>query len=194
MAITFESTTSTTTLEAKVIMRIIAATLIAMSFVGALYAQTAPSASSQTGASSATAPLPSWAIGPFTRQANPEPVIKPNPDATFLNPINKETVHWERAWVYNPAAVARDGKIVVLYRSQQGARNTCSRIGYAESDDGFHFTCDPTPVYYPDNDDQQSFEWKGTESSGGCEDPRIAPPWPMAGTLVQDPPRPCARP
>ena len=118
--------------------------------------------------------FPSWAIGPFTRQASPEPAIKADPDATFENPINHEIVHWEKAWVYNPAAVARDGKLVVLYRAQQGPGNTVSRIGYAESSDGFHFTRDPQPVYYPAEDDQKSFEWKGGEGSGGCEDPRLA--------------------
>ena len=139
-----------------------------------LRAQAAPNGPAPSASGSAAPPLPAWAIGPFTRQATPEPVIKANPDATFENPINHEIVHWEKAWVYNPAAVARNGKIVVLYRAQQGPGNTCSRIGYAESVDGFHFTCDPAPVYYPAEDDQESFEWRGGEGSGGCEDPRVA--------------------
>ena len=139
-----------------------------------LRAQTAPGTPAASASVAAEPALPPWAIGPFTRQAVPEPVIKPNPDATFENPINHEIVHWEKAWVYNPAAVARDGKIVVLYRAQRGPGNTCSRIGYAESGDGFHFTCDPAPVYYPAEDDQKSFEWKGGEGNGGCEDPRLA--------------------
>jgi predicted GH43/DUF377 family glycosyl hydrolase len=151
-----------------------AATMIAILFGTAVHAQTALSPSSGPATDSSTAPLPSWAIGPFNRQANPEPVIKPDPDATFVNPINQETVHWEKAWVYNPAAAVYDGKIVVLYRSQQGPGNTVSRIGYAQSDDGFHFACDPTPVYYPTNDDQKDFEWAGAEGRGGCEDPRLA--------------------
>ena len=100
-------------------------------------------------------------------------MIKPNPDTTFVNPINQESVHWEKAQVYNPAAIARDGRIIVLYRAQQGPGNTLSRFGYAESVDGFHFTCDPTPVYYPSND-RQRFEWNGAEKRGGVEDPRLA--------------------
>jgi predicted GH43/DUF377 family glycosyl hydrolase len=148
-------------------MRIIAATLIAMSFAGALHAQTAPGASSQPDASSATAPLPSWAIGPFSRPPNPEPVIKQNPGATFMDPISQKAAHWEKSLVYNPAAAVHDGKIVVLYRAQE-AGNGPSRVGYAESDDGFHFNCDPEPVYYPADDDQKSFESKGSE------DPRLA--------------------
>jgi predicted GH43/DUF377 family glycosyl hydrolase len=157
----------------KYSIHILVVALLTVPIVDPVHAQTAPSNSSID--STATNPsLPTWSIGPFTRQANPEPVIRPNPDAIFVNPVNKETVHWEKAWVYNPAAVVRDGKIVVLYRAQQGPGNTCSRIGYAQSDDGFHFTCDPAPVYYPNNDDQRNFEWKGGENSGGCEDPRLA--------------------
>ncbi len=150
------------------------AMLIAMLLATSLNAQGAPTPSTGPSKDSAAASLPSWAIGPFNRQATPEPVIKPNPDATFVNPINQETVHWEKAWVYNPAAAVHDGKIVVLYRAQQGPGNTVSRIGYAQSDDGLHFTCDPTPVYYPTNDDQKDFEWAGAEGRGGCEDPRLA--------------------
>jgi predicted GH43/DUF377 family glycosyl hydrolase len=69
--------------------------------------------------------------------------------------------------VYNPAAAVHDGKIVVLYRAQE-AGNAPSRVGYAESDDGFHFNCDPEPVSYPADDVQKHFESKG------CEDPRLA--------------------
>lgn len=153
---------------------LLAVFLAAASFAHPLQAQTASGSPGVSLTGSSAAPLPSWAIGPFTRQANPEPVIKSNPDATFENPINHEIVHWEKGWVYNPAAVARGGKIVVLYRSQQGPGNTCSRIGYAKSEDGFHFTCDPAPVYYPAEDDQKKFEWAGGEGHGGCEDPRLA--------------------
>ena len=116
--------------------------------------------------------LPDWAIGPFTQA--PEPVIKPNPQSVFHCPIQDKEINWEKSWVYNPAAAVRDGKIIVLYRAQQGPGNTCSRVGYAESGDGFHFTCDPVPVFYPANDDQKSFEGKGIEKFGGCEDPRLA--------------------
>ena len=116
--------------------------------------------------------LPAWAIGPFVRPAE-QPVIKPNPDAVFDCPLCKKPILWEKAWVYNPAAMVRDGKIVVLFRAQQGPGNTCSRIGYAESDDGIHFKTNPAPVFYPADDAQKSREWSGSDSRGGCEDPRI---------------------
>jgi predicted GH43/DUF377 family glycosyl hydrolase len=43
-----------------------------------------------------------------------------------------------------------------------------SRLGLAVSDDGLHFTKEPSPVLYPDSDNMQQYEWKG-----GVEDPRI---------------------
>jgi predicted GH43/DUF377 family glycosyl hydrolase len=154
--------------------KLAAAGATAILFTTSLHAQNAAHPSNQPSANAATDPLPPWAIGPFSRQADPQPVIKANPDATFVNPIKQQTVHWEKAWVYNPAAAVHDGMMVVLYRSQQGPGNTVSRIGYAQSEDGFSFTCDPTPVFYPDNDDQKDFEWSGAEGRGGCEDPRLA--------------------
>lgn len=113
--------------------------------------------------------LPDWAIGPFVRPPNPQPVIRPNPDSVFDCPILKKPCHWEKAQTYNPAAVARNGQIVVLYRAQEGPGNTTSRLGYATSSDGITFKTEPKPVFFPDEDSQKSAEWQG-----GCEDPRLA--------------------
>jgi len=117
--------------------------------------------------------LPVWAIGPFTRPQDGQPVISPNSNTAFGCPLSKAPVHWEKSWVYNPAAVVKDGKVVVLYRAQQGPGNSCSRIGYAESEDGIHFKTDPSPVLFPADDSQKSFEWSGSDAGGGCEDPRL---------------------
>lgn len=64
--------------------------------------------------------------------------------------------------VFNPAAVKRDGKTVLLFRAQD--RKGTSRIGYAESTDGRHFTIDPKPVLEP----REPYE-----AGGGVEDPRV---------------------
>ena len=45
---------------------------------------------------------------------------------------------WESAGTFNPAVVVREGKIVMLYRAQD--KQGTSRLGYAESSDGIHFT------------------------------------------------------
>ncbi len=120
-----------------------------------------------------TQPLPKWALGPFVRPAGINPLIKPNPKSTFLDPVSGQQVHWEALHTFNPAAVVRDGKIYVLYRAEDDSGTMeighhTSRLGLAQSSDGLHFTEAPTPVFYPDNDVQKDNEWPG-----GCEDPRI---------------------
>lgn len=69
---------------------------------------------------------------------------------------------WESAGTFNPAVVLHDGKVVMLYRAQD-AKGT-SRLGYAESTDGIHFTRRPDPVLWPE---------AGYEKDGGVEDPRL---------------------
>ena len=115
----------------------------------------------------------SWQIGPFERPPGAAPVISPNQDSVFRNPVDGKQVHWEALHTFNPAAIVRNGKIYVLYRAEDDSGEMrigmhTSRLGLAESDDGIHFTRGPEPVLYPDKDKQQSREWPG-----GCEDPRI---------------------
>ena len=69
---------------------------------------------------------------------------------------------WESAGTFNPAVVKYDGKFVMLYRAQDA--NGTSRLGYAESRDGVHFTRQPEPVLVPEAD---------YEKDGGVEDPRL---------------------
>jgi predicted GH43/DUF377 family glycosyl hydrolase len=114
-----------------------------------------------------------WQFGPFVRPAEGTPVIRPNPQSTFLDPMRKKPVHWEALHTFNPAAVVRNGKVIVLYRAEDDSGAMAigmhtSRLGLAESEDGIHFTRRPAPVFYPAPDDQTTREWEG-----GVEDPRI---------------------
>ncbi|MRG47312.1 hypothetical protein GFS24_19475 [Chitinophaga sp. SYP-B3965] len=117
--------------------------------------------------------LPGWALGGFVRPEGVNPVISVDSNTTFLDPMTNTKIHWEDNDTFNPAAAVKDGKIIVLYRSEDktgikiGSRT--SRLGYAISPDGLHFTRKTAPVLYPANDDQKEYEWPG-----GCEDPRIA--------------------
>ena len=113
-----------------------------------------------------------WLIGPFTRPVN-APVIRPQTQSTFRDPVTGKQVHWEALHTFNPAAIVKDGKIYVLYRAEDdtGAMvigEHTSRLGLAESSDGIHFTRLPEPVFYPDRDSQQE-----NEVPGGVEDPRL---------------------
>lgn len=116
--------------------------------------------------------LPSWALGEFVRPAGVNPVLSPL-DTEFFCPILEENVKWEESDTFNPGAIVKDGKIVVLYRAEdnsaQGIGQRISRIGYAESTDGIVMTRRESPVFYPDNDAYKKYEWPG-----GCEDPRVA--------------------
>jgi len=116
--------------------------------------------------------VPEWGLGPFTRPAAAEPVIKPNPDSIFNCPMRKAPVRWEATHTFNPAAIVKDGKVYVLYRAEddigRGIGGFTSRLGLAFSEDGIHFKTLPEPVLYPAKDKQSEFEWEG-----GCEDPRV---------------------
>jgi predicted GH43/DUF377 family glycosyl hydrolase len=114
-----------------------------------------------------------WTIGPFTRPAAGNPVIKPNPASVFDDPILHAPVHWEALHTFNPAAIVRNDKVYVLYRAEDDSGQMqigmhTSRLGLAESSDGIHFTRSATPAFYPAADSQKDREWPG-----GVEDPRI---------------------
>ncbi|MGA8272043.1 MAG: glycoside hydrolase family 130 protein [Candidatus Sulfotelmatobacter sp.] len=91
----------------------------------------------------------SWPFGAWHRVSG-TPVIAPQGDG------------WESAGTFNPSVVLRDDKIIMLYRAQD--KSGTSRLGYAESVDGIHFTRRSEPVFLPEKD---------YEKDGGVEDPRL---------------------
>lgn len=114
-----------------------------------------------------------WQMGPFVRPAGSNPVITPDKNSLFRNPVDGKPVHWEALHTFNPAAIVRNSKVYVLYRAEDDTGEMqigghTSRLGLAQSDDGIHFSHRAEPVLYPDNDAQKEREWPG-----GCEDPRI---------------------
>ena len=106
-------------------------------------------------------------------QKPPEnPILSADSSFLFVDPISGEQVRWQRADVFNPAAIIKGDTVMLLFRAEDnpaaaiGGRT--SRLGLAKSTDGVHFTKMPQPVLYPDNDDFKQFEYPG-----GCEDPRL---------------------
>lgn len=84
-------------------------------------------------------------------QRHPEnPILLPNPNNA-----------WESLNVFNCAVVYHNGLFHMLYRAQ-GA-DYVSRIGYAVSEDGVHFSRLDRPVLVPANE----------RESRGVEDPRV---------------------
>lgn len=69
---------------------------------------------------------------------------------------------YSSAGIFNPAAVRYHHQIILLYREQD--THGTSRIGYASSPDGIHFTSRAEPVLAPET---------SYEIDGGVEDPRV---------------------
>ena len=115
--------------------------------------------------------LPPWCVGPFSRPVD-KPIILPAPEWVFDCPMRKRKVRWAENHTFNPAAIAREDKIHMLFRAEDGVGDRIgghtSRIGHAVSTDGVSFTLQPEPVLYPSED-----EWIDREWMGGCEDPRV---------------------
>ncbi len=112
----------------------------------------------------------SWQLGPFVKPVS-KALLSVNPSSTFNCPVLNKKIHWEKGNAFNPAAIVRNNKVVMLYRGEdknQGIGKQTSRIGKAQSKDGIIFVKSPSPVLYPAPDEMKKFEWPG-----GCEDPRI---------------------
>ena len=94
-----------------------------------------------------------WMLGPFEKPRAANPVLVPRATSTFHSPISDSTVKWEEYATFNPAATVRDGKVIMLYRAEDGTGDKqighhTSRLGMAESMDGLHFVRRDTPVLY----------------------------------------------
>ena len=109
-------------------------------------------------------------LGPFQKQDSINPILSPLTTTTFACPVQGTDVRWEGKYVFNPAAVVKDGKVYLLYRAEDGfwGDRSTSRIGLAWSNDGIRFQRRTGPVLFPDSGAMSLYEWPG-----GCEDPRI---------------------
>lgn len=110
-----------------------------------------------------------WALGPFTKLDEANPVLAPRDDSRWECGL-AGSVAWEEKDVFNPAAVAKDGEVFLLYRAEDkvGRFLGTSRIGLAHSRDGVRFQREPAPVLFPADDAFRRYEWEG-----GTEDPRV---------------------
>ena len=107
-----------------------------------------------------------WWLTNFVKIDSLNPILQPSAQQVFKCPINKANINWEEKNVLNPSAIIKDGKVYLIYRAQDN--KLTSRIGLAISDDGLHFTKEPTPILFPNNDSLKVYEWQG-----GIEDPRV---------------------
>lgn len=100
------------------------------------------------------------------------PIIKADSTLKFICPVKNEEVRWQKADVFNPAAIVKDNKVHLLLRCEDNPQahlgGRTSRIGLAYSEDGISFTKHPTPVLFPENDEFMQYDYPG-----GCEVPRV---------------------
>lgn len=97
-----------------------------------------------------------WEIGPFIKQDAENPILIPNPELVFLDPVSGEETAFEARNVLNPSAVVKDGKVHLIYRAQD--QKMTSRIALATSEDGIHFTKEKEPIFFPKKDDMLVYE------------------------------------
>lgn len=111
-----------------------------------------------------------WLLGFEKPEQNP--IMQADSTYVFHDPITNTPVQWQKADVFNPAAIVRNDTVFMLFRAEDnpaailGGRT--SRIGLAYSTDGVHFTKYNEPVVYPSNDEFQKWDYPG-----GIEDPRV---------------------
>ncbi len=106
-------------------------------------------------------PLPLWHAAAFTKLGL---VLTADPKLS-----------WKSKAVFNPAAVAKDGKIYVIYRAQDqtgaGLWNGNSSLGLAVTTDGVHFE---HPLRDAHGDERPLLRPTDAIELHGIEDPRIA--------------------
>jgi predicted GH43/DUF377 family glycosyl hydrolase len=112
-----------------------------------------------------------WDVNTITKPLV-NPILSADSTLLFKEPFDNKIVAWQKAEVFNPAAIVRNGKINLLYRCEDNPKailgERTSRIGLATSNDGIHFIKSKVPVLYPKNDAFKIYDYPG-----GCEDPRV---------------------
>ena len=104
-----------------------------------------------------------WMLG-FEKPAE-NPILTADSSYTFLDPVQQKEVQWQKADVFNPAAVVRNDSVYLLFRAEDNPKailgHRTSRIGLAVSPDGIHFQRYPTAVLYPDSGEFLKWDYPG---------------------------------
>lgn len=112
--------------------------------------------------------LPEWAIGPFTRYANPRAIpYEGNPLISPQGQWGGENPGWESRATFNPGVIYHDNKFQMLYRGESPSGQlkwgALTAVGYAYSEDGYHFTRYPGNPVIPraGNADPRLYRFNG---------------------------------
>jgi len=111
-----------------------------------------------------------WITG-FKKPAQ-NPILTADSTFAFYCPVLEDSVNWQLADVFNPAAIVRDDTIFMLFRAEDNPNailgGRTSRIGLAYSLDGINFSKFDQPVLFPEPGEFLKWDYPG-----GCEDPRV---------------------
>lgn len=109
-------------------------------------------------------------LGGFSKPAQ-NPILSADASFEFFDPLGDSVVKWQKADVFNPAALVKDDTVFMFFRAEDNPKaylgGRTSRIGMAWSTDGLNFKKFPEPILFPDS---TSLQW---DYPGGCEDPRV---------------------
>ena len=109
-----------------------------------------------------------WTLSSFLKVDSLNPILVPASELTFYCPLAQKEVQWEARNVLNPTALVKDEVVYLLYRAQD--KWGTSRIGMAVSTDGLHFEKKESPVFYPNQDAMQKYEWDARKNASGVND------------------------
>ena len=91
-------------------------------------------------------PDTAWGFSGFTKPAE-NPILGADSTKTFFCPVKKAEVKWQRADVFNPAAIVHDGKVFLLTRCEDNPKailgGRTSRIGWLRAPTEFISTTIP---------------------------------------------------
>ncbi len=68
-----------------------------------------------------THPSLEWDYKSFYKP-NENPIIKADSTLTFVCPVKNELIKWQKADVFNPAAIIKDNKVYLLYRCEDNPK------------------------------------------------------------------------
>ncbi|MCJ7468513.1 MAG: glycoside hydrolase family 130 protein [Maribacter sp.] len=111
-----------------------------------------------------------WMLGFEKTKVNP--ILIADSSYVFTDPITNKQVQWQKADVFNPAAIVKNDTVFMLFRAEDNPKailgGRTSRIGLAYSADGINFTKYQYPVLFPEKDAFEQWDYPG-----GDEDPRV---------------------
>ena len=69
----------------------------------------------------------SWMLYPFKKKEKLFPILKSD-SISFFCPVTKKEVKWQETYVFNPAAIVKEGKVYLLFRGEDKLASLAVRL------------------------------------------------------------------